>query len=117
MKKLILLLTAVVFGLFFAIEGALAKTVWKWTDEKGGVHYSDDVGSIPPKYRSKAQKIELEDNKVNKIEEKDKKPPPKTKIEEPKDLKGNTEAHWKAKAQAAKLAVKNAEDRVAGAKE
>lgn len=49
---LIATLTAV--GLW--VTPALAET-YRWTDESGGVHYTDELSSIPERYRSKAQRI------------------------------------------------------------
>jgi len=32
--------------------------LYEWTDSKGGVHITDDLGEVPKRYRSKARKIE-----------------------------------------------------------
>ena len=34
--------------------------VYKWTDDKGVVHFTDDSGTIPEKYQTKAQKAQPE---------------------------------------------------------
>lgn len=36
--------------------GATAQEFYRWVDEKGGVHFTDNFHSIPEKYRSKAEK-------------------------------------------------------------
>lgn len=38
-------------------------SLYQWTDEKGVVHITDDPGKIPEDYRSRAQKIEVPEEK------------------------------------------------------
>jgi hypothetical protein len=65
------LVTIVMFLMFF-IPPALAQTddqtgntdvkkhyLYEWTDSKGGVHITDDLGEVPERYRSKSRKIEI----------------------------------------------------------
>jgi hypothetical protein len=33
--------------------------IYEWTDAKGGVHITDDLGEVPKRYRPKARKIEM----------------------------------------------------------
>ncbi len=33
--------------------------LYEWTDNKGGVHITDDLGEVPERYRSKSRKIEI----------------------------------------------------------
>jgi hypothetical protein len=33
--------------------------LYEWTDTKGGVHITDDLGDVPERYREKARKIEI----------------------------------------------------------
>lgn len=33
--------------------------LYEWTDSKGGVHITDDLGEVPERYRSKSRKIEI----------------------------------------------------------
>jgi hypothetical protein len=33
--------------------------IYEWTDAKGGVHITDDLGEVPDRYRPKARKIEM----------------------------------------------------------
>jgi hypothetical protein len=34
--------------------------VYEWTDSQGGVHFTDNVDKIPPKYRNSAREMELQ---------------------------------------------------------
>ena len=40
----------------FAVWPASAKDVYKWVDERGTVHFSEDESSIPEEYRERAEK-------------------------------------------------------------
>lgn len=59
-KKIII---GALFGVFlFAATLLAAKTtVWKWTDDKGSVHFSQYYDQIPDKYKGKAVKVEVEE--------------------------------------------------------
>lgn len=48
---------------------ALADEMWKWTDEEGTPHYTNDKSAIPAKYRAKATRTEGADIGVVSIEE------------------------------------------------
>ncbi len=91
MKQVFLIILIV----FFAIEISFSE-VFKWVDEKGAVHFTDDITQIPEKYRPQANKIELpEDKEESKAEVKS--APPKK--EEPyKDRLGRGEKYWKERA-------------------
>jgi hypothetical protein len=39
-----------------------AKDLYKWVDEKGGVHYSDDASGIPEQYRDQAEKRPMKED-------------------------------------------------------
>jgi hypothetical protein len=41
---------------FSAICPSSAKEVYKWVDEKGTVHFSEDASSVPEEYRGRAEK-------------------------------------------------------------
>ena len=55
MKRISLIIIA---GLLFFSTLALGQEVYKWVDEKGTVHFTDDPGQIPEKYRDQVQKRE-----------------------------------------------------------
>jgi peptidoglycan hydrolase CwlO-like protein len=53
MKKINLIIAA---GFLFFSALAFGQEVYKWVDEKGTVHFSDDLGQVPEKYRNRIQK-------------------------------------------------------------
>jgi len=65
-------LVAIVMVLMAFVPAALAQTgdqagnkdvkkqyLYEWTDSKGGVHITDDLGEVPERYRLKSRKIEI----------------------------------------------------------
>ena len=49
----------IILSLLMLCSAAVADAeIYKWTDDKGVVSYTDDFTKIPPKYRRKAQKVE-----------------------------------------------------------
>lgn len=65
-------LIIIVMFLMFIVPSALAQTgdqagskdvkkhyLYEWTDSKGGVHITDNLGGVPEQYRSKSRKIEI----------------------------------------------------------
>jgi len=63
MKKTILhrLGNAILFPVIaltaLALPGASRADIYRWEDESGVVHFTDDLGNIPPKYRSRQTPI------------------------------------------------------------
>ena len=65
-------LITIIMVLMALVPAALAQTgdqagnkdvkkhyLYEWTDSKGGVHITDDLGEVPERYRSKSRKIEI----------------------------------------------------------
>ena len=65
-------LITIIMVLMVFVPAALAQTgnqagskdvkkqyLYEWTDSKGGVHITDDLGEVPERYRSKSRKIEI----------------------------------------------------------
>jgi hypothetical protein len=64
MKKIVLILTPLILlvGGIMGVESGFGQ-VYKWIDEKGAVHFTDDPVQVPEKYRSRTERIGLpEDN-------------------------------------------------------
>jgi chromosome segregation ATPase len=81
--------------LLSAAELSFAET-YKWVDERGVFHFTDDMMLIPEKYRSTVEKIGLPEEKVEtKVEGKS---PSKGKEDAYKDRFGRGEEFWKARA-------------------
>ena len=53
MKRLILV---ILFGLLMSSVLAVGQEVYRWVDEKGTVHFADDLSQIPEKYLDQFQK-------------------------------------------------------------
>ncbi len=60
MKKTIL-----IFIITFFLPAIGFSQAYRWVDEKGVVHFSDDVTKIPDRYRKKAEKIGAIEEKSN----------------------------------------------------
>jgi hypothetical protein len=45
--------------MFFTVSLAHAAEIYRWTDEKGTVHFTDDVSKIPEQYRDQTKKMEV----------------------------------------------------------
>lgn len=87
---------------------AMGQEVYRWVDEKGTVHFTDDLGQIPEKYREKTQKEKSLQEPTPTLT-----PPPSTPfskggkpiqeskpmpIPQEKDRLGRGEEWWRAKA-------------------
>jgi hypothetical protein len=46
----------ILIGLILCSVISAAQEVYRWVDEKGTVHFTDDLGQVPEKYREKIQK-------------------------------------------------------------
>lgn len=96
MKKTILILV-----LLCITELAFGE-VYKWVDEKGVVHFTDDISQIPEKYRPQIKTLEYPEETVGtKIENES--PDKKTteenqpKREDYRDSAGRGEEYWKSR--------------------
>jgi hypothetical protein len=61
MKTMMVVLMTILFGLLFISQLSYAET-YKWVDEKGTVHFTDDPATIPEKYRDKANSRTTEED-------------------------------------------------------
>jgi len=53
MRKISLIIAA---GLLFYSALAFGQELYRWVDEQGTIHFTDDLGQVPEKYRDKIQK-------------------------------------------------------------
>jgi hypothetical protein len=51
------------FGLFLITPYLSSEEVYRWTDEKGTIHFTDDFSKIPEKFRGEAEGIDLTDER------------------------------------------------------
>jgi Domain of unknown function (DUF4124) len=52
-----LTVTLLTFLLAFSLSDSYAET-YTWTDEQGTIHFTEDLGNVPPKSRNKARIVE-----------------------------------------------------------
>jgi hypothetical protein len=59
--KRIAIVILISFGLLSIFQLAQAQEIYKWIDEKGTTHYSEDPNAVPEKYKNKAQKKDIDE--------------------------------------------------------
>ena len=80
---------------FLLIAEISLAEVYKWVDENGVVHFTDDIIQVPEKYRPKAERIGLSEEKGESKIEGD--PTAKKKEEPYRDRLGRGEEYWKGR--------------------
>jgi chromosome segregation ATPase len=50
---------AILLCLSFSIPFSFSGEIYRWTDEKGVVHFTDDISNVPTRYRSQVDKREV----------------------------------------------------------
>ncbi len=94
---------------FFISEISFAE-VYKWVDEKGVVFFTDDITQIPEKYRPKAEKIGLPEEKEEIKGEGELKSKKKEEIY--KDRMGRGEDYWKGRVEEWRKKLRESEGRL-----
>lgn len=93
---------------FFLSEFSFAE-VYKWIDEKGVSHFTDDINQVPVKYRSKAEKMGLSEEK----EEKKPEPESPRRTDEPsRDRLGRGEGYWKGLVEEWRSKLRESQDKL-----
>ena len=85
---------AILLWFFFLPFFSFAKEVYRWTDEKGDVHLTDDFSKIPAQYQNQVEKTEMNEEVSKpgeKRSEKTSKPPVKSKAKSDR-----TKEDWEA---------------------
>ena len=77
------------------ITGVSFAEVYKWVDENGVVHFTDDPIQVPEKYRPKAERIGSPEERGESTVEGG--PAPKKKEEPYRDRLGRGEEYWKGR--------------------
>jgi archaellum component FlaC len=85
----------VIFLIFMAASLAQAE-VYKWLDEKGIVHFTDDITQIPEKYRRTIKEVEVGEEKLTETKEEGE-VQQKKEAEPYKDRLGRGEDYWKGR--------------------
>jgi hypothetical protein len=96
MKRTILFL---IIGCLLSLPSVHAQEIYQWVDEKGTVHFTDDVSQIPEKYQDQVKKKETppEPAPSPSIRPSQDKTPPEPSVEK-KDILGRGEDWWRDKA-------------------
>ena len=87
----------IMIGLISLSLTTFAQEIYRWVDEKGTIHFADDMSLVPEKYRDKAQKKALpkpdpSPPRETREDASDETPPQKT------DRTGRGEEWWRARA-------------------
>ena len=61
MKTMMVILMTIIFSLLFISQLSHAE-IYKWVDEKGTVHFTEDPATIPERYRDQAQTKAFEES-------------------------------------------------------
>jgi hypothetical protein len=106
------ILIIIIFLVFISTPGITQ--VYKWMDDKGGVHFSDDMTKIPDKYRPKTEKIAVPDEKSETKIDRDSS---QKKKEDPyKDQLGRGEEYWKSRVEEWKMKMRTAQEKMEAAR-
>jgi len=87
-----------IFVLLIFISLVYAQTVYKWTDEKGVIHFSDDLDGVPPAYRDRVEVEKWEG--IRKPEASSPAPsgtPLRDREEGTTDIYGQNQAYWEGR--------------------
>ena len=55
-------------SIFLQIPFLFSGEIYHWTDEKGTIHFTDDVSKIPERYIDQAEKIKVQEETVREVE-------------------------------------------------
>lgn len=105
MKRILMM----VLFIFLISEISFAE-VYKWVDEKGVVHFTDNILQVPEKYQPKAEKIMLPEGKGETKGEGES--TPKKKEETYKDRLGRGEDYWKGRVEEWRKKLKDYQERL-----
>jgi chromosome segregation ATPase len=111
MKKIIFVL------LFLCITELAFGQVYKWVDEKGVTHFTDDLTQIPEKYRPQTKTLEyseesVEINKENESSSQKTIEETQPKGEDYRDSVGRGEEYWKGRVKEWSKKLNEAQDKV-----
>ncbi len=61
-------LWAILITIFLHIPHSFSGEIYRWTDDKGTIHLTDDVSKIPERYGDQAEKIEVQEETLKEVE-------------------------------------------------
>jgi len=98
--------TVLVISTFLFCAGAAFAETYKWVDESGNAHYTDDFTKIPERYRSTSKRVEGEEEPLKKGADS-----AVTKEAPVTDRLGRGEDYWKNRVEELKKKIKNLEEK------
>ncbi len=114
MKRISVIFLIILLTLF--VPEASFAAVYKWVDENGAVHFTDDIMQVPEEYRPKTKDTGLpEETEQTPIEEQTKiegEAAPKKAEEAYKDQLGRGEGYWKGRVEEWRLKLKGQQDKL-----
>jgi len=84
--------------------------IYKWVDEKGIVHFTDDITQIPEKHRGTVQELESREEKIETKEEGE--APQKKQADSYKDRLGRGEEYWKGRVEESRKKLQSLQEKV-----
>ena len=58
----------ILFIFFFQIPYAFSGEIYRWTDDRGTIHFTDDASKIPEQYTDRAEKLKVQEEKLEEVE-------------------------------------------------
>jgi len=58
----------ILLTIFLHVPCSFSGEVYRWTDEKGTIHFTDDVSKIPKPYSDQAERIEVQEETLKEVE-------------------------------------------------
>jgi DNA repair exonuclease SbcCD ATPase subunit len=54
--------------IFFQIPFLFSGEIYRWTDDRGATHFTDDLSKIPEQYTDRAEKLKVQEEKLEEVE-------------------------------------------------
>ncbi|MGQ9646655.1 MAG: DUF4124 domain-containing protein [Thermodesulfobacteriota bacterium] len=103
-----------IFILITLLTAALSHAeVYKWVDEKGSVHFTDDMTQVPEKYRRGIQEVGVDEEKVIATKEESQSPPTR-QTDLPKDRLGRGEDYWRGRVEEWRQKLQSLQEKLEG---
>ena len=83
---------------------------YKWVDDKGIVHFTDDITQIPEKYRRSIEEREVKEERIETKEEGE--AAQKKQADSYKDRLGRGEEYWKGRVEESKKKLQSLQEKV-----
>ena len=68
MSPKVIFLYTLLISIFLQIPFLFSREIYHWADEKGTIHFTDDVSKIPERYIDQAEKLKVQEEKLEEVE-------------------------------------------------